>query len=180
VHRVIFIARWLSRWTVLVSMATSGFSFPCFILLADVALKLLPYIKGALPPLHSLFEFGVISKNDVICTYWKNPQTVSLDWPKKRLLHTSARDKGRKAASTDCAWSRIVEFRESKLNSVELVRERTIPTERSPLVGEVSAYFSNRGCHVVSLTDPYRRNLGFLHRSRYFFFQVAPQFYSRG
>jgi hypothetical protein len=31
---------------------------------------------------------------------------------------------------------------------------------------------------VVSVTDPYGRNLGFLDRSRYFFFQVAPQLYS--
>jgi hypothetical protein len=30
---------------------------------------------------------------------------------------------------------------ESKLNSVTLVRKRTIPTERPPLVGEVSANF---------------------------------------
>ena len=29
----------------------------------------------------------------------------------------------------------------TKLNSVALVRERTIPTERPPLVGEVSANF---------------------------------------
>jgi len=29
----------------------------------------------------------------------------------------------------------------TKLNSVALVRERTIPTERSPPVGEVSANF---------------------------------------
>jgi hypothetical protein len=33
---------------------------------------------------------------------------------------------------------------------------------------------------VVSVTDPYGRVLGFLGRSRYFFFQVAPQSYSRG
>jgi hypothetical protein len=31
---------------------------------------------------------------------------------------------------------------------------------------------------VVSLTDPYGRILGFLDRSRYFFFQVPPQLYS--
>jgi hypothetical protein len=30
------------------------------------------------------------------------------------------------------------------------------------------------GCHVVSVTDPYDRILGFLDRSRYY--QVAPQF----
>jgi hypothetical protein len=35
-------------------------------------------------------------------------------------------------------------------------------------------------CHMVSVTDPYGLNLGFLDRSRHFFFQVAPQFYSRG
>jgi hypothetical protein len=31
-----------------------------------------------------------------------------------------------------------------------------------------------------SVTNPYGRILGFLDRSRYFFFQVAPQLYSRG
>jgi hypothetical protein len=35
------------------------------------------------------------------------------------------------------------------------------------------------GCRVVSAADPYGRNLGFLDRSRYIFFQVAPQLYSR-
>jgi hypothetical protein len=33
---------------------------------------------------------------------------------------------------------------------------------------------------MVSVTDPYGRILGFLDRSRYIFFQVAPQLYSRG
>jgi hypothetical protein len=28
--------------------------------------------------------------------------------------------------------------------------------------------FVDRGCHVVSVTDPYGRILGFLDRSRYF------------
>jgi hypothetical protein len=68
----------------------------------------------------------------------------------------------------------------SKLNSVARVRERTIPTERPSLVGEVSAKFEDRECRVVSMTDPYGRILGFPDRSRYFFFQVAPQLYSRG
>jgi hypothetical protein len=50
-----------------------------------------------------------------------------------------------------------------------LVREQTIPTERPPLVGEVIAnFFGIEGCHVVSMTDPYGRILGFLDRSRYF------------
>jgi hypothetical protein len=39
---------------------------------------------------------------------------------------------------------------------------------------ELAPTFGDRGCHVVSVTDPYGRNLGFLDRCRYFFFQVAP------
>jgi hypothetical protein len=38
--------------------------------------------------------------------------------------------------------------------------------------------FADKGCHVVSVTDPYGRILDFLDRSRYFFYQVAPQLYS--
>jgi hypothetical protein len=53
-------------------------------------------------------------------------------------------------------------------NSMVWVRERTIPTERPPLVGEVIAKFADRGWHVVSATDPYGRIHGFLDRSRYF------------
>jgi hypothetical protein len=67
-----------------------------------------------------------------------------------------------------------------KLNSVALVREPTVPTERPTLVGEVSAKFANKGCLVVSAMDPHSCILCFLDRSRYFCFQVAPQLYSRG
>ena len=46
----------------------------------------------------------------------------------------------------------------TKLNSVALVRTRTIPTERPPPVGEVSANFLRlEGCHVVSATGPHSR-----------------------
>jgi hypothetical protein len=65
-----------------------------------------------------------------------------------------------------------------KKNSVASVRERTVPTERQPLVVEVSVNFADRRYHVFSLTDPYGCILGFLDQSRYFFFKVAPQFYS--
>jgi hypothetical protein len=42
-------------------------------------------------------------------------------------------------------------------------------TERPPLVGEVIAnFFADRGCHVIGVTDPYHRILGFLDRSSYF------------
>jgi hypothetical protein len=39
--------------------------------------------------------------------------------------------------------------------------------------------FVGRGCHVVNVTNFYCRILGFLDRSRYFIFQVAPQLFSR-
>jgi hypothetical protein len=38
--------------------------------------------------------------------------------------------------------------------------------------------FADRGCQVVSVTDPYARNLAFIDRGRYFLCQVAPQLYS--
>jgi hypothetical protein len=43
-----------------------------------------------------------------------------------------------------------------------------MPTEGPPLVGEVIANFADRGCHVVSVTDPFGCIFGFLDRSRYF------------
>jgi hypothetical protein len=46
---------------------------------------------------------------------------------------------------------------ERKLNSVALVRKRTIPTERSPLAGEISATFTDRKYRVVSATDSHCR-----------------------
>jgi hypothetical protein len=69
---------------------------------------------------------------------------------------------------------------ETKRNSVAWVGERSILTELPLLVEQLVPTFEDRGCHVVSVTDPYGRILGFLDRSRYFFFQVAPQLYSRG
>jgi hypothetical protein len=68
----------------------------------------------------------------------------------------------------------------NQTNYVAWMRERTILTEVPPLVGEVSDNFADRGCHMVSVTDPYGRILVFLHRNRYFFFQVAPQLDLRG
>jgi hypothetical protein len=42
-------------------------------------------------------------------------------------------------------------------NSVALVRERTIPTDGRPLVGEVSTNFCGlSGCRMVSAADPLR------------------------
>jgi hypothetical protein len=66
---------------------------------------------------------------------------------------------------------------------VPWVLERTIPTKRQPLVGEVSVNFLwIEGATWSAWRIPYCRILGFLDRSRYryVYFQVAPQLYSWG
>jgi hypothetical protein len=64
---------------------------------------------------------------------------------------------------------------------VAVVRKRTIPTERPPLVGEVSANILRvEGVAWSAQRIPTAVSLGFLDRSRYFFIQVAPQLSSRG
>jgi hypothetical protein len=62
---------------------------------------------------------------------------------------------------------------------LESASELYRPNDRR-LTAMLVASFAYRLCHVVSVTDPYGRILGFLDRSRYLFFQVAPQLYSRG
>jgi hypothetical protein len=44
-----------------------------------------------------------------------------------------------------------------KENFVALVHKQTVPTERPPLIGEVSAKFADKGCRVVSAMDPHCR-----------------------
>jgi hypothetical protein len=56
-----------------------------------------------------------------------------------------------------------------KLNSLALVRELYGPRDRR-LSAKLVPTFADRGCHVVSMTDPYDRILGFLDWSRRFFF----------
>jgi hypothetical protein len=41
------------------------------------------------------------------------------------------------------------------------------------LSAKLAPTFPDRGCHMVSLTDPYGHILDFLDRSRYFSFQVV-------
>jgi hypothetical protein len=53
------------------------------------------------------------------------------------------------------------------------------PSDRR-LSAKLVPTIADRECHVVSMTDPYGRNLGLLDRSRYFVFQVIPQMCSRG
>jgi hypothetical protein len=63
-----------------------------------------------------------------------------------------------------------------------LVRERTIPTERPPLVNDILVpTFVDRGVSRGQRGGcPTAVNLSFLDRSLYFFFQVAPHLFSQG
>jgi hypothetical protein len=56
-----------------------------------------------------------------------------------------------------------------------LVRKRTIPTERPPRPANLVPTFSGGGIAWSSQRIPTAVNLCFRDRSRYFFFQIAPQ-----
>jgi hypothetical protein len=73
---------------------------------------------------------------------------------------------------TDCA---------TKLNSMVWVRERTIPTERSPLVGEAIANFVRiEGATRSSWRIPPAVFSRFTRQEPLLFYQVASQLYWRG
>jgi hypothetical protein len=70
-----------------------------------------------------------------------------------RKLFTGAQNEELKRKGNE-EWTFVLKL---KLNFVALVRERTIPTERPPLAGEVVPIFADRGCCVVSATDSHDR-----------------------
>jgi hypothetical protein len=95
---------------------------------------------------------------------------------------TSGSERELKLCYKNVIWKlyKIHRVRSHKPNFVAWVREWTIPTEWGQLVAKLMPIFTDTGCQALSLTYPYRRILGFLDRSHYFFCQVAPQLYSRG
>jgi hypothetical protein len=80
----------------------------------------------------------------------------------------------------DCnARRNSINIDKTKLNWPESASELYRPSDRR-LSTKLVSTVAGRGWNVVSVTNPYGRNLDFLDRSRYFLFQVAPQMYSRG
>jgi hypothetical protein len=73
----------------------------------------------------------------------------------------------------------IVQYKQNKLCGTQSASELYRPSDRR-LSTKLVPTFADRGCRVVNATAPYGRILGFLDRGRYYFFQVAPQLYSRG
>jgi hypothetical protein len=87
---------------------------------------------------------------------WVDPRT-SLDDVMKRIFLTLSRLKLRpfcRPASSQSLYRLRYPPPFNKKNSVALVRKRTVLTERQQHIGEVSAKFADRGCRVVSATDP--------------------------
>jgi hypothetical protein len=68
----------------------------------------------------------------------------------------------------------ILDIHVTKLNWPESASELYRPSDHRSST-KLVPNFAYRGCHVVRVTEPDGRNLGFLDRSRYFFFQAAPQ-----
>jgi hypothetical protein len=67
-----------------------------------------------------------------------------------------------------------------KLNTVAWVRKELYRPSEDRLSARSVQTFADWECYAVSVTDPYGGILGFLNRSLHFFFQAAPQLYSRG
>jgi hypothetical protein len=61
----------------------------------------------------------------------------------------------------------------------ESVSELCRPSDRR-LSAKWLPTFADRGCHVVSVTDPYGHIFRFSRQEPLLFYQVAPQLYSRG
>jgi hypothetical protein len=80
----------------------------------------------------------------------------------------------------DCRkWNLKMTVLKTKLRGMSLRANYTDLSDRR-LSAKLVTTFADRGCYVVSVADPHGRILVFLDRSLYFFFQVAPQLYSRG
>jgi hypothetical protein len=72
---------------------------------------------------------------------------------------------------------------QNKQNKLRGLSPLTNCTDRATRLSAklVPTFVDREGCRVVRVTTAWlQRNLGFLDRSRYYFFQVAPQLYSRG
>jgi hypothetical protein len=67
-----------------------------------------------------------------------------------------------------------------KLNSMVWVRERTIPTERQPIAGEVIANFCGKRVPRGQRDGSLRPYSLISRQEPLLFYQVAPQLYSRG
>jgi hypothetical protein len=102
----------------------------------------------------------------LILGYWKWPFLTPFQF-------TVPKRPGLGSVSSPFPWIRVTTFLLTRLyyltiktkNSVALVRKRTIPTERPPLVGEVVPTLADRGVAWSAQRIPTVVNLGFLNQN---------------
>jgi hypothetical protein len=82
--------------------------------------------------------------------------------------------------SSNARMKRKISYTDLKKNSMVWVRERTTPTERPPLVGEVIANFCGERVPCGQRDGSLRPYSRFSRQEPLLFYQVAPQLYSRG
>jgi hypothetical protein len=128
---------------------------------------------------------AVTAGTEVTCLY-----TISINIRKDVALYLIKIVCGKQLRplwSQSCIHFRILVYR--SLNITKKILNYTLwpestselyrPRDRSLSAKSVPT-FVDRGCRVVSATDPYCRIFWFLDRSRCFFFQVTLQLYSQG
>jgi hypothetical protein len=71
----------------------------------------------------------------------------------------------------DEKWKALENIKQTKTPWPESASELYRPSDRR-LSAKLVPTFADRWCHVVSVTDPYGRILGFLDRSRFFIQQL--------
>jgi hypothetical protein len=129
--------KWQEEWTNTIKRTVTQF----FLSSVLQRLRLAIMVTGHGKTRSYMYRFRITEGET--CTCKKGPQTVGhllleCDIP------TTARSRLKKHITTkgdNWPVSNDKLTTKTKLNSVSLVRERTIPTERRPLVGEVSANF---------------------------------------
>jgi hypothetical protein len=112
-----------------------------------------------------LFELANIPR--FACTCYKQDNCSMLPHDGSTWLRQDTVETFKNKLRRNVYWDRMpcISLKVIRRFSVDLVRERILPTERPPLVGEVSANFCGyRGVTWSVRRIPYSRNLGFLDR----------------
>jgi hypothetical protein len=123
-----------------------------------------------------------------------SPEDVNRPFPKRCFLVFKIPDDGQSPETQYFrelyTTVRILQFQNSRKECYHLVQKilrplsylkaqnkdklrRLSPRKNYTVRAAAACTFEDRGCRVVSMTDPYGRILGFLDWSRYSFFQVT-------
>jgi hypothetical protein len=68
----------------------------------------------------------------------------------------------------------------TEMSTRNLPGDKALPARKAGNLTSICEPMRIEGCRIVIAADPHSRILDFIDWSRYYFFQVASQFYSRG